>query len=76
MIVSIHPKLPMRNCAKTKNYYTQNLDFDIVSEYPHYLIVKREDLEIHFFYLKHSTQTKITGNCICEAMTLTNFTNI
>lgn len=44
----------MRNKAITKAYYTQQLGFDDVSahDYEGYLIVKRDQVEIHFFEFK------------------------
>lgn len=49
MLTSIHPKLPMRDKEATKAYYNRELGFETVGEYPDYLIVKREGVEIHFF---------------------------
>ncbi len=47
----ISPKLPMRNKAKTKNYYLNQLDFEQFGsdDFPDYLMVKKEKIEIHFF---------------------------
>lgn len=54
MLTQIHPKLPMRNKAITKAYYTQQLGFVDISahDYEGYLIVKRDQVEIHFFEFK------------------------
>ena len=52
MLTSIHPKLPMRDKAATKAYYTGTLGFGPVGEYDDYLIVRREGIEIHFFEFK------------------------
>ena len=49
MLTSIHPKLPMRDKAATIDYYTRYLGFEVVSDYPDYLMVEREGIEIHFF---------------------------
>lgn len=51
MITSVHPKLPMRDKAATRAYYLEKLGFRPVgnSEYPDYLMVRREDIELHFF---------------------------
>lgn len=50
-LVAIHPKLPMRDKALTRNFYTSVLGFtDIgVADYPDYLLLRRDDVEIHFF---------------------------
>ena len=51
MITSIHPKLPMRNKAGTKAYYRDQLGFQRVGshDYPDYLMVKKDAVELHFF---------------------------
>ncbi len=51
MIQSIVPKLPMRNKALTKAYYLEQLGFVLASEhdYPDYLMVKKDAIELHFF---------------------------
>lgn len=50
MLTSIHPKLPMRNKAVTRAYYS-SLGFTDISaaDYPNYLIMRRDEAEIHFF---------------------------
>lgn len=49
MLTDINPKLPMRNKFLTKEFYTKNLDFEIIGEYDEYLIVGKDKIEIHFF---------------------------
>ena len=50
MLQSIHPKLPMRNKQATKHYYLQQLGFSQQGgEFPDYLMVRRDDIELHFF---------------------------
>jgi catechol 2,3-dioxygenase-like lactoylglutathione lyase family enzyme len=49
MLTSIHPKLPMRDKAVTQDYYTRFLGFEVVGDYPDYLMLEREGIEIHFF---------------------------
>lgn len=45
------PKLPMRSKAVTKEYYCQSLGFEDIGirDFPEYLLLKREEVEIHFF---------------------------
>jgi catechol 2,3-dioxygenase-like lactoylglutathione lyase family enzyme len=52
MLHEIHPKLPMRDQAATKAFYTQKLGFRLVGEYPDYLLLRRDAVEIHFFAFK------------------------
>ena len=51
MIISVHPKLPMRNKAVTQAYYVEQLGFQLVGtqDYPEYLMVKKDAIELHFF---------------------------
>ncbi len=51
MLTSVHPKLPMRNQAATREYYVNKLGFSPVgnAEYDDYLLVKKENIELHFF---------------------------
>lgn len=54
MLTTVHPKLPMRDKTVTRNYYVDQLGFtDIGAEdYPDYLMVKKDQVEIHFFAFK------------------------
>ncbi|MEP2277831.1 VOC family protein [Maribacter sp.] len=56
MLLSIQPKLPMRNKTVTKNYYNyiDILGFKEVGDkdYDEYLMVKKDHIEIHFFLFK------------------------
>ena len=51
MLVSINPKLPMRNRSITIDYYINSLGFKKVGkiDYPDYLMIEKDDIEIHFF---------------------------
>lgn len=51
MLSAIHPKLPMRNKNITKQYYITQLGFELLGpvEYPDYLMLKKDSIEIHFF---------------------------
>ncbi len=50
MLTDIHPKLPMRDKATTLAYYTGQLGFHQTGgDYPDYLMVQRDGIEIHFF---------------------------
>jgi catechol 2,3-dioxygenase-like lactoylglutathione lyase family enzyme len=54
MLTAINPKLPMRNKAATKDFYINKLGFQNVgsSDYDGYLMVKKDNIEIHFFEFK------------------------
>ncbi|MBL7943239.1 MAG: VOC family protein [Flavobacteriales bacterium] len=49
MLTDIHPKLPMRNKVVTKDFYTTKLGFQVLADYDGYLIVSKDQVEIHFF---------------------------
>lgn len=54
MLTDIHPKLPMRNKAITKDYYLHQLGFQIYgdSDYKGYLMVQKDKIQVHFFEFK------------------------
>ncbi|WP_282179627.1 bleomycin resistance protein [Maribacter stanieri] len=54
MLTSINPKLPMRDKAKTKSYYVESLGFKEFGavDYPDYLMVEKDEIQIHFFLFK------------------------
>ena len=51
MITSIIPKLPMRNKARSRAFYLNQLGFkDIgIADFEDYLIVEKDGVELHFF---------------------------
>lgn len=54
MLTHIHPKLPMRDKAITRDFYLNRLGFEIFgnADYDGYLMVEKDDIEIHFFEFK------------------------
>lgn len=54
MLLALHPKLPMRNKEITRNYYINQLGFEQAGagDFPGYLMVKKDNIEIHFFEFK------------------------
>ncbi len=54
MLTSIIPKLPMRNKEITMSYYLTQLGFEDIgsADYDGYLLVKKDNIEIHFFEFK------------------------
>lgn len=54
MLTGINPKLPMRNRSITKDYYVNKLGFDDIGSdaFAEYLIVEKDNLQIHFFAFK------------------------
>lgn len=54
MLTAINPKLPMRNKALTRDYYLNKLGFRELGsvDYAEYLMVQKDNIEIHFFEFK------------------------
>lgn len=49
MLTQIHPKLPMRDKERIKDFYVSQLGFSLLGDYRGYLLLRRDDIEIHFF---------------------------
>lgn len=54
MLTAVHPKLPMRNKAITKEFYVNKLGFQIFgsADYAEYLMLQKDNIQIHFFEFK------------------------
>jgi hypothetical protein len=53
MFTDINPKLPMRNKALTKDFYVDKLEFQqFGNDYDGYLMVQKDNIQIHFFEFK------------------------
>lgn len=49
MLTDINPKLPMRNKSATKEFYMDKLGFNEIADYGDYLLIRKDNIEIHFF---------------------------
>ena len=54
MLTTIVPKLPMRDKSLTRAFYLTQLGFEDIgsADYDGYLLVKKDNAEIHFFEFK------------------------
>jgi catechol 2,3-dioxygenase-like lactoylglutathione lyase family enzyme len=52
MLTTINPKLPMRDKSLTKAFYINQLGFTEIADYGDYLILQKDQIEIHFFEFK------------------------
>ncbi len=52
MFKDIIPKLPMRDKMLTKEFYLNQLSFELISDYGDYILLKKDEIEIHFFEFK------------------------
>ncbi len=49
MLTHVHPKLPMREREATLDFYCRQLGFSLLADYGNYLLLVRDQVEIHFF---------------------------
>lgn len=51
MLTNIHPKLPMRDKAATRDFYINQLGFQEfgMADFDGYLMVEKDSIQIHFF---------------------------
>ena len=53
MLTDINPKLPMRDKARTREFYIDKLGFEQHgNDYDEYLMVQKDNVQIHFFEFK------------------------
>src|ERR1035437_7250238 len=54
MLTAVNPKLPMRDKMATKKFYVTEMGFKELGsvEFPEYLMVQNDNVEIHFFLFK------------------------
>lgn len=52
MLTDINPKLPMRDKIVTKEFYINKLEFIEISDFGDYLLIRKDNIEIHFFEFK------------------------
>ena len=54
MLTAIHPKLPMRHKAETRDYYLNSLGFRETgsADFDGYLMIEKDNIQIHFFEFK------------------------
>lgn len=53
MLTDINPKLPMRDKFATKEFYINKLKFSEISDYGDYLLIRKDQIELHFFEFKN-----------------------
>ena len=64
MLLLVHPKLPMRNKQITRDFYVEQLGFISLNDnYPHYLMLQKDKIEIHFFLFEELKVTEHDGMC-------------
>jgi hypothetical protein len=68
MLTDIHPKLPMRDKAATKQFY-QKLGFQMLgtTDYDGYLMLQKDRIQIHFFEFKELNPLENYGQVYIRA---------
>lgn len=63
MLTAIHPKIPMRDKAITKDFYINQLGFRPLGnvDYNGYLMLQKDTIELHFFEFKELDPNKNYG---------------
>ena len=74
MLTDINPKLPMRDKIATKEFYIDKLNFSEISDYGEYLLIRKDNVEIHFLNSKTLNQKITMDKFISEQTTLINST--
>ena len=75
MLTDIHPKLPMRNKEITRDYYINQLGFKELGsvDYDGYLMLKKENIELHFFEFKDLNPKENYGQVYIRTNIIENF---
>ncbi len=55
------PVLPSLNFRETIDFYTKKLGFELVGQYPDYLIFDRDNVSLHFWSCDDPTLAKASG---------------
>jgi hypothetical protein len=77
MLTEINPKLPMRNKAVTREFYLGKLGFEEfgAADYDGYLMVKKDNIQIHFFEFKELDPKSNYGQVYLRATNIESFYN-
>ncbi|GAA4469981.1 VOC family protein [Nibrella saemangeumensis] len=62
-LTSIAPKLPMLDPAATRNFYVDQLSFTLVNDYGDYLMLRKDNVELHLFLLPTLNPLDNYGMC-------------
>lgn len=75
MLTDINPKLPMRNKAITKDYYVNQLGFELFgsADYDGYLMVQKDNIQIHFFEFKELNPKENYGQVYIRVEKIDNY---
>jgi uncharacterized glyoxalase superfamily protein PhnB len=58
MLQALIPKIPALNLEETKRFYVDKLSFNVNGQYDDYLVVSKDNIEIHFFLDENTNPDK------------------
>jgi hypothetical protein len=73
MLTAIIPKLPMRDKNATKQFYMQGLGFHALGDYGDYLLLGKDQIEIHFFEFKTLNPLENDGQVYIRCTEIADF---
>lgn len=75
MLTDINPKLPMRDKGITKDYYINQLGFNLFGsgDFEGYLMVEKDNIQIHFFEFKELDPKKNYGQVYIRTNNIDEF---
>jgi len=75
MLTNIHPKLPMRDKKRTREYYVSQLGFQELGndDFEGYLMLQKDQIEIHFFAFKALAPQENYGQVYIRTDDITHF---
>ncbi|MDA9554678.1 VOC family protein [Pelobium sp.] len=75
MLTNICPKLPMIDKKTTRDYYVNQLGFKEfgLADFEGYLMVKKDDIEIHFFEFKDLNPSENYGQVYIRTENIDSF---
>lgn len=75
MLQDIIPKLPMRKKQQTVDFYQNQLGFEVLADYENYLLVKKDQIELHFFEFKTLNPLENDGQVYIRVTEIENLYN-
>lgn len=69
------PKLPTKDLEATKQFYNGKLGFAVSESFPDYLILKKDQVEIHFFLHRQLDLTRNIGMAYVRVQKVDEFYN-
>jgi hypothetical protein len=74
MLTNINPKLPMRDKSVTREFYINKLGFQqFGNDYDGYLMVQKDNIQIHFFEFKELDPKENYGQVYIRTDDIDNF---